>query len=59
MTEALSWDAAEDIEVAKPDATSRELTMEQEYTMTIHLLGALVLRFINSAMVFGLDRLLK
>jgi putative Mg2+ transporter-C (MgtC) family protein len=51
MTEAISGDAAEDIAVAKPHATSRELTMEQEYTMTIHLLGAL-----GAGALIGLER---
>jgi putative Mg2+ transporter-C (MgtC) family protein len=51
MTEAIRGAAAADIEVATPHATSRELMMEQEYTMAIHLLGAL-----GAGALIGLER---
>jgi putative Mg2+ transporter-C (MgtC) family protein len=51
MTKASRRDAAEDIQGATPHATSRELTMEQEYTMAIHLLGAL-----GAGALIGLER---
>src|SRR4029450_4356523 len=51
MTKASRRDAAEDIQGATPPATSREPPMEQEYTMAIHLLGAL-----GAGALIGLER---
>ena len=51
LTEILRRATAEDIQVATPHATSREPTMQQEYTMALHLLGAL-----GAGALIGLER---
>jgi hypothetical protein len=51
LTAILSRAAAEAILGAMPHAASRELMMEQEYTMALHLLGAL-----GAGALIGLER---